>query len=522
MEFEDRDFKGEEPIEPPIDETSFTRGATGGIDPAVQTSINLHNDPINNANSILSAADLADIDTIVRNKNANLTNDQKKLFAAIITLERPVGESGLNKVINMFNEFSKSGDYEKFVRENFHTKEQIEEYLKNAKPTDISISDAPSPPTVTPGVALDVRNKIDFRLADLGITTVIDHTKFIPLENGGLVVKTNKGSIRITQQDNPKLYLVRPGIPTGEYEGLFGFDKQEYKRRVGLHNARVVEPVDVEVDEDQDWLDDVSTPLLGKDVSDTGKSGASRESIGKIISNTVKGFIDRLKTNRIKSEFGYRQLATEGDDLEMEEFSREHPDRLPERELEAIDQRFQTIEGQIAIATSKAGDITTQILELEQKSDRTEEEETQLSNLKDELQGQVDIVKDLKGQYAENTEKMRKQRNIALGIVGAAGAGGILAGIFEAVANALGSDTAKKLIPKSTDPKDIADSGIGKMIKKKLDDLAKWFKDKYLNSSGTTKAFWHMMENTVGFLKDHLWIILAAALAIVAYEYNKR
>ena len=138
---------------------------------------------------------------------------------------------------------------------------------------------------------------------------------------------------------------MRPGIPTGEYEGLFGFDKQEYKRRVGLHNARVVEPVDEQVDKDQDWLDDISRPLLyASDESDAHPPGG--DSIGKRISDRVKGFIDRLKTNRTRSEFGYRQLATDesaalggasSDDYEMEEFSQEHPDRLPERELEAID-----------------------------------------------------------------------------------------------------------------------------------------------------------------------------------------
>ena len=77
------------------------------------------------------------------------------------------------------------------------------------------------------------------------------------------------------------------------------------------------------------------------------------------------------------------------------------------------------------------------------------------------------------------------------------------------------------MIPKSTDPKDVAESGTGKMIKKKLDDLAKWFKGKYNNSSGTMKAFWHVMENTVEFLKDHLWIMLATVIAIVAFEFNK-
>ena len=59
-----------------------------------------------------------------------------------------------------------------------------------------------------------------------------------------------------------------------------------------------------------------------------------------------------------------------------------------------------------------------------------------------------------------------------------------------------------------------------KMIKKKLDDLANWFKDKYNNSSVTMKAFWHMMESSVEFLKNHLWIILATVMAIEAYEMN--
>ena len=69
--------------------------------------------------------------------------------------------------------------------------------------------------------------------------------------------------------------------------------------------AKVVAPVDVELDKNQDWLDDVSTSLLNVSKQDTG------ESIGKRISDRVKGFIERLKTSRARSEFNYRQLLAD-------------------------------------------------------------------------------------------------------------------------------------------------------------------------------------------------------------------
>ena len=142
----------------------------------------------------------------------------------------------------------------------------------------------------------------------------------------------------------------------------------------------------------------------------------------------------------------------------------------------------------------------------------------------------------LKTEYAEKKaqldtrldelDKIRQKRNAILKLVGVgvgtAGVAGILTGIFEAVANAIGSDTAKDLLPKSTDPKDIAASGIGKMIKKKLSELASYFHHKFLTSTGTVKAFWHMMENSVKYIQDNIWIIIAAALAIAAYEVQKK
>lgn len=102
----------------------------------------------------------------------------------------------------MFNELNKQGyDYDRFARENVHTKEQVQEYVHTrqssigtAERRETSISNAPSFPKTTPGVDLGVQSKIDFKLAHLGIAKVIDHSKFIPLENDRLTVKVNKVS----------------------------------------------------------------------------------------------------------------------------------------------------------------------------------------------------------------------------------------------------------------------------------------------------------------------------------------
>ena len=311
---------------------------------------------------------------------------------------------------------------------------------------------------------------------------------------------------------NPDLFLRDPRVPAAEYRKLFGIDKKTYQYRVGQNNERIVSPADALVDADQDKLGKAKAWL-----SDSGSSAKAK----------VSDFIDKLKSDRKKSEFSYRQLG-KSDDLEMSDLSEpdaepeEEMGRLPERELMALDQRLQTIEGQISLGLSKLADMTEQIYELENKEDKTPEEITQLQRLKDERDAQTQLVNDLKGDLADNTAKMRKQRNIALGVGGGLAAGGILTGIFEAVANALGSDAAKDLLPKSTDPKDIAESGIGKMILKKLSDLAEYFHEQFLNSTGTIKAFWHMMENSVAFMRDHLWILIASVLALTAYEINKK
>lgn len=367
----------------------------------------------------------------------------------------------------------------------------------------------PSPPRETPGVELAIRNKIDLGLSRLDITKSIDHTKFIVSEKGDLYVKTSKGTSSLTQKQNNQLFLVRPQIPNAEYESLLGISKSEYKRRVGLNNARVVSPVDAEVDEDQNSLENFATTLLETPTK---------------IKERVGGFIDRLRSNRIRSEFNYQKLD---DEISLTEFDAENPDRLPERDLEAIDKRFQTIEGQIQIATSKVGEISLEISELEKQETRTSDEDTKLGRLNDELQAQLQIINDLKNDYTENIAKMRRQRNIALGIgVGVVGLGSILGGIlssvFDTVTKVIGSDAVKDLIPKSTDPKDIANSGIGKIITKKLSDLADLFADKMKNSVGAWKSFWHMMEAAVKYMQAHLWLIVGMVLAMIAIEWNKK
>ena len=513
MEVEGKDISGEQvDVDKPIEEeTGFNTGAGGGLDPSVQQSINFHNNPEAEANSVLSAKGWPDLANIQNQFPDNI--DKRLIAAAVIKYARDY--SDLPTFIKSFNDLIAKGvTYDSFVQTNFHSQEQIEQYLK---------SQAQPPPTDTPGVDIHTQNQINLRLTGLGVDTTTDHSKFIPLENGGLAVKTSKGSVTITQKNKPKLYLKDPGIPKAEYPTLLGFTREEYRKRVDIHNTKIVTPADDLVDGDQDSLDDFTASLLGTGRS-TPKEGPNYASrIATAIKDKVSNFMDRIKANRIRSEYDYQALGTiDDDDMEMTEFDAEHPHRLPEREIEAIDKRFQTIEGQLQIATSKVGEITTQIVDLENKQDKSADEQQKLNDFNDELQGQIEIVASLKGQLAENTEKMRKQRNIALGITGAAVAGGVFAGIFELVANALGSDAAKDLLPKSADPKDIAASGIGKAVTNKLAGLAGYFHDKYIASTGTMKSFWHMMENAVKFMQQHLWIIIAAALAIVAFEVNKK
>ncbi len=447
------------------DETSFNaqpiEGAWGGDEQSI-------NDPVTSANAALKEANLPDLDTIIKNKatDGSVSSEFRDRLAKAITKEKP------------------------------KTEEDIEKAIQSATKQAL-----PAPPSSTPGVDQHTQNKIGVVLSRLDLYTIPDHSKFTMLDNDGLEVQTSKGKARLTQLSDPRLFLrtPTPDIPANEYRALFGISKEEYTRRIGKNNQEVVRPADDDLETDQsqlsnskDWVSSV------KDVART--------------------LVDKLRGDRKKAEFNYRRVAEETEMTEMDK----QEGRLPERELVAIDQRFQTLEGQIQIASSKAVEVREKIKVLDGKADKTPEDISQLQRLHDELDGHNEILKVLKGMYGDEVAKMRKQRNIILGIAGVTSVGGILATIFEAVANALGSDTVKELIPKSTDPKDIVESGLGKIIKKKLQELATYFHDRYLNSTGAVQAFWRMMENAVSFLEDHLWLVIAATLATLLYKLNKK
>ena len=484
MELEGKDFN------PDVDEIP---GETSFIEPAssfTEPRIHEQNDAISMANNWLAQAELPSIDEIILKKGKGRVVD-KRLFSAIVEVVKPRDVDGINAAINIYDEYSRrGGTYDDFVSKRFLTREEIDSYLTS------SIDSVPNPPINTPGVDTHTQNTIGVKLSKLDIYSGIDHSKFVLMDDGGLAVKTSKGSQMLTYVRNPELFVKNPKIPTVEYQGLFGLNKDEYTKRVEKANARTIAPVDEEVDADQGNLTDF-------------KSWLSKQ--GDTVKDRAKNFIDRLKSNRKTSEFNYRE------ELEMSDIE----GRLPERELVAIDQRFQTIEGQISVAVSKAANLTEQIQQLDAKEDKSPNELAKLQQLKDELDAQNGLISDLKGDLSDNTAKMQKQRNLILDIGGGLAAGRILMAIFEVIANALGSNAVKGLIPKSTDPKDIIESGIGKIIRKNLEDLAAYFNDRYLNTSGAVQAFWHMMENAVDGLESNLWIIIAAALTLLAYEINK-
>lgn len=425
-------------------------------------------DAISQANDVLKQADLPDIDTIIKTKAGAVSPQFRDLLAETIEKNKPKSESEVNA--------------------------SIQEVITRAK------SQLPDVPMGTPGVDQHTQNKIGVVMSRLSLFSGFDHSKFVALDNDGLAVKTSIGEKRLTQVSNPHLFLRDPGIPKPEYRTLFGIEKEEYQRRLGENNKSVVQPVDAKLDDEVRILDNFKERVL---------------SLGSSAKEAASDIVDRIKDSRREAEFEYIQMA------EMSDADAEREGLLPYREIVGIDKSFKTIEGQIQLAVAKAADAVDQIKLLEDKENKTPEDITRLQRLRDELDGHNEVLSVLKGRYADEISKMRKQRNIVLGITAALAVGGILTAIFEAVANALGSDAAKELIPKSTDPKDIAESGIGKLVKQKLEHLAAYFHDQYLNSSGASKAFWHMMENAVKFIEEHLWLLIASALAVLAYELSK-
>ena len=209
----------------------------------------------------------------------------KKLLAAIIA-KNPKSKTELDQAITKVVKYNKDGGaYEWYITERAYVV-----------------------PADTPYVPIDFWNKIGLKLTDSNVTTVIDHFKFILLENGGSAVKTSDGnSVTITYKNEPNLYKENTGIVKNEYQSLFGFDRDEYLRRCAIHNAKVVALVDAEVDANQESLDNLPASLL-----DTGNSvNNDRPSWKNTITQKAISFMERLRNNWIRSEFDYRRSNNE-------------------------------------------------------------------------------------------------------------------------------------------------------------------------------------------------------------------
>lgn len=138
------------------DETSFVDNPNGELDPDVQPSVNLHNDPKRNAHAIFLEGGLPGIDTIIATKGKGKDIDPK-LLAVIVTVEKPQGESGLKALIQSLHKYVRGGrNYENFVTDNFLTRKQLDDYLKQTPelPVNEQLKQTPVPPSDTPSVPL--------------------------------------------------------------------------------------------------------------------------------------------------------------------------------------------------------------------------------------------------------------------------------------------------------------------------------------------------------------------------------
>lgn len=486
MEVENKEFNEDDTFIPNTEEeTSFSQ----------QTSTEVFTqpvayDPVEQADKILQEHGLPDIDTIIANKGKDKDID-KRLFAKIIEREKPRDESGIKRAIKTYNQ-------------------EI-----NDESTTL-----PSVPSDTPSVPLDVQNRIDLKLTELDISENIDHLKFMSLESGGLAVKTSEGSKTITQKGDPRLFSERPGIPFQEYESIFGIDRKEYASRVRARNnvvrdyiqSRTTETIRLTTQEIYNPAfedpDQSLIPMPEGESSEWQKQslGAKLKSglIGVVnsMSKTIGDVLARPKPTEL-------DMADPEEDVEMLDLSTDQ-----RNELEQMYGRLRELNPELGTLIDDMNTLATEIRE-ETDTDKKAQLTTDYDEKKTTLDAKLDEL-----------DKIKNNKNVILKLlgVGAAttGIAGLLTGIFEAVANALGSEEAKDLLPKSSDPKDIAASGLGKAVIKRLTGLAAYFHDKYVNSSGTLKAFWRMMENAVEFIQDHLWILIASILALATFEINKR
>ena len=207
------------------------------------------------------------------------------------------------------------------------------------------------------------------------------------------------------------------------------------------------------------------------------------------ISKTTRELLGRLKPNE------YQLLALDAD-IELNTLSPEQHQQIAAG-LEQMYGRLQDLGPQFAPIIDEMNDIAKKYISNEDLDEKTLLE-TEFKTKKVELDAKLNEL-----------DEMRPKKKIILkllsaGVATTAIGGIIITGIFETVANALGSDTTKDRLPKLTDPKDIIESGLGQLITDKLKKLATYFHDMYLNSSRAFKALWHMIQNAVQFLQNNI------------------
>jgi hypothetical protein len=165
--------------------------------------------------------------------------------------------------------------------------------------------------------------------------------------------------------------------------------------------------------------------------------------------------------------------------------------------------------------------------ELDDMRQRLEQDGQEDQSLKIQINKHLEDIKELRLGVKKGfnlLEKISENKKKLIALVSGGAATGILGGIFGAIAEAFKNDpNVKKLIPKSADPKDIINSGIGEIVKSKLEDLKKYFNSKLTDATNpTAKKFWEMMRNITGFIEEHIWWFIALLMGLITYELTAK
>ena len=337
-------------------------------------------DLISSANNVLRSGNLPDIDTIISHKAPGLSQDLKNLYAAVVVIEKPQGEQGLNKSIIIYNKLANSGvTYDEFVSKDIKTKEQLERFFESdiistrgASSTSIKTSTLPSVPTSTPGVEGLVQNRIDLRLQSIGIDKEVDHNKFEITDRGGLKVKTSSGEYKhLTQSKDPSKFLVDPDVSAQDIQDLFGINKKTYQDKIRVANGSIAAPEEFEMAERQT-----------KEVLEVND---------QITQTSFAAPIQSIEHNQDQIS----QIAKNTG--------------LSEREVRGLDEAAQTLKGNIKIQTSKLISLEQEIERERAKDSPDTDKINRLENEKQTTLDSLNILRDRSnGQIESIRETIRK------------------------------------------------------------------------------------------------------------------